>query len=75
MALEPAELAAAGLVQFPTVIGGDVPVVNLGGVKYHIFFANAAISLWDKSRPTRPCRIQPNLCSGAHPRFGHQSRE
>lgn len=31
--LEPAELEAAGLVQFPVVIGGDVAVVNLPGVK------------------------------------------
>ena len=23
----------SGLVQFPTVIGGDIPVVNLDGVK------------------------------------------
>jgi len=33
MPLEPKELAKAGLVQFPTVVGGDVPVVNLPGVK------------------------------------------
>src|SRR5271169_2715978 len=33
MPLEPKELAKAGLVQFPTVVGGDVPVVNLDGVK------------------------------------------
>jgi phosphate transport system substrate-binding protein len=33
MPLEAAELAASGLVQFPTVIGGDVPVVNLNGIK------------------------------------------
>jgi phosphate transport system substrate-binding protein len=30
--LDPAELAAANLVQFPLVIGGVVPVVNLAGV-------------------------------------------
>ena len=30
--LSPAELAAAGLVQFPSVIGGVVPVVNVPGV-------------------------------------------
>ena len=30
--LTPADLAANGLVQFPTVIGGVVPVVNLAGV-------------------------------------------
>jgi phosphate transport system substrate-binding protein len=33
MPLKPAELKEAGLVQFPTVTGGDVPVVNLEGVK------------------------------------------
>src|SRR6186713_2708771 len=33
MPLKPQELSKAGLVQFPTVIGGDVPVVNLEGVK------------------------------------------
>jgi phosphate transport system substrate-binding protein len=32
MPLEPKQLAASGLVQFPTVVGGDVPVVNLPGV-------------------------------------------
>ena len=31
--LKPDELAKWGLIQFPTVIGGDVPVVNLDGVK------------------------------------------
>jgi phosphate transport system substrate-binding protein len=33
MPLEPKELAKFGLVQFPAIIGGDVPVVNLDGVK------------------------------------------
>jgi phosphate transport system substrate-binding protein len=33
MPLKPAELAKAGLVQFPAVNGGDVPVVNLDGIK------------------------------------------
>ena len=33
MPLKPEELAAAGLTQFPVVIGGDVPVVNLPGIK------------------------------------------
>jgi phosphate transport system substrate-binding protein len=33
MPLKPEDLKKAGLVQFPTVIGGDVPVVNLEGVK------------------------------------------
>jgi len=32
MPLKPEELEKAGLMQFPTVIGGDVPVVNLKGV-------------------------------------------
>ena len=31
--LKPEELEKDGLLQFPTVIGGDVPVVNLEGVK------------------------------------------
>lgn len=30
--LDPKELAGAGLAQFPIVIGGVVPVVNLGGI-------------------------------------------
>src|SRR3954462_7240408 len=33
MPLQPEELKKSGLVQFPTVLGGDVPVVNLEGVK------------------------------------------
>src|SRR6202048_1140635 len=33
MPLKPAELKASGLVQFPTGTGGDVPVVNLEGIK------------------------------------------
>lgn len=31
--LAPGELSAAGLTQFPTVIGGVVPVVNIPGIK------------------------------------------
>lgn len=33
MPLMPKDLDAAGLMQFPTVIGGVVPVVNLSGIK------------------------------------------
>src|SRR3982750_599936 len=33
MPLKPEDLNKAGLVQFPTGVGGDVPVVNLEGVK------------------------------------------
>ena len=33
MPLKPAELKKWNMVQFPTVIGGDVPVVNLEGIK------------------------------------------
>jgi len=33
MPLKPEELEKIGLMQFPTVVGGDVPVVNLKGVK------------------------------------------
>src|SRR5690348_5537970 len=32
MPLKPEELEKYGLIQFPTVIGGDVPVVNLPGI-------------------------------------------
>jgi phosphate transport system substrate-binding protein len=32
MPLEPKDVTASGLVQFPTVVGGDVPVVNLEGI-------------------------------------------
>lgn len=31
--LTPGEVEASGLVQFPVVIGGDVPVVNIPGIK------------------------------------------
>jgi phosphate transport system substrate-binding protein len=31
--LDPSELAASGLAQFPVVIGGVVPVVNVAGIK------------------------------------------
>ena len=33
MPLKPEDVKKSGLVQFPTVIGGDIPVVNLDGVK------------------------------------------
>src|SRR5467141_3125338 len=33
MPLKPEELEKSGLIQFPTVVGGDVPVVNLPGIK------------------------------------------
>jgi len=33
MPLTPDDVTKAGLVQFPTVIGGDVPVVNLDGIR------------------------------------------
>src|SRR3954451_22124959 len=33
MPLKPEELEKDGLLQFPTVVGGDVPVVNLQGIK------------------------------------------
>ncbi len=32
MPLKPEELEKTGMIQFPTVIGGDVPVVNLKGI-------------------------------------------
>jgi phosphate transport system substrate-binding protein len=33
MPLKPEDLKKDGLIQFPTVIGGDIPVVNLEGIK------------------------------------------
>ena len=33
MPLTPKDLKEAGLIQFPTVVGGDVPAVNLDGIK------------------------------------------
>jgi phosphate transport system substrate-binding protein len=33
MPLKPEDLKKDGLIQFPTVIGGDIPVVNLDGIK------------------------------------------
>ena len=33
MPLKPEELTKSGLIQFPTVIGGDIPVVNLQEIK------------------------------------------
>src|SRR5436305_52531 len=33
MPLKPEDLEKDGLTQFPTVIGGDVPVVNVAGMK------------------------------------------
>src|ERR1700686_2470866 len=33
MPLMPKDVKESGLVQFPTVVGGDVPVVNLDGIK------------------------------------------
>ena len=33
MPLKPEDLESAGLTQFPTVVGGAVPVVNIPGVK------------------------------------------
>ena len=33
MPMKPEDLEKSGLLQFPTVVGGDVPVVNLKGVK------------------------------------------
>lgn len=31
--MTPEELDAAGLIQFPTVIGGVVPIVNIDGIE------------------------------------------
>jgi phosphate transport system substrate-binding protein len=43
MPLTPDDLKAAGLVQFPTVVGGDVPVVNLDGVAAGQLVLNGAV--------------------------------
>src|SRR6476661_6972184 len=32
MPLKPKDLTDSGLIQFPTVIGGDVPVINVEGI-------------------------------------------
>jgi len=67
MPLEPKELAKAGLVQFPTVVGGSAPVVNLPGVKpgelvldgptlANIYLGK--ISKWDDSAIRK---LNPNL--------------
>ena len=65
--LLPNDLNAAGLMQFPTVIGGDVPVVNIPGVAAgqmkltgpvlaEIFLGH--IKLWDDGAITR---LNPGL--------------
>ena len=41
MPLEPKDVTASGLVQFPTVVGGDVPVVNLDGIGPAVLFSTA----------------------------------
>src|SRR5437773_7866971 len=33
MPLKPEQLAKDGLIQFPTVVGGDIPIVNLQDIK------------------------------------------
>src|SRR5690349_24773962 len=43
MPLKPEELKSAGLVQFPMIIGGVVPVVNVKGVKPGQMTLNGAI--------------------------------
>jgi phosphate transport system substrate-binding protein len=59
MPLKPDELQAAGLVQFPMIIGGVVPVVNVKGVKAGQLVLDGAtvaaiymgeISKWDDAR-------------------------
>ena len=49
MPLEPKDLTASGLVQFPTVVGGDVPVVNLDGIG-----AGDLIARWANARQYFP---------------------
>jgi phosphate transport system substrate-binding protein len=73
MPLKPEELKEAGLVQFPTVVGGNVPVVNLDGVASYelvldgptlakIFMGD--IKMWDDAaikalNPTAKLTAQP----------------
>ncbi len=73
MPLKPEELKEAGLVQFPTVVGGNVPVVNLDGVASYelvldgptlakIFMGE--IKMWDDAaikalNPTAKLTAQP----------------
>ena len=55
MPLKPEELAKDDLLQFPAVIGGVVPVVNIAGVKARSDQArlgsSSARSTWARSRP------------------------
>ena len=51
MPLEPKDLTASGLTQLPTVMGGDVPVVNLAGIAPAI--SCSTVRLWPISSLAR----------------------
>ncbi len=76
MPLKPEDLKAAGLLQFPMIIGGVVPVVNIKGVapgQLHLDGATvAAIYLGDISKWDDPQikRLNPKL---ALPEHGHRT--
>ena len=85
MPLEPKDLNKSGLVQFPTVVGGDVPVVNLDGVGpgqlmldgptlANIFLGK--ITKWDdpaikKLNPERQAPVERHRCRASLGRIGH----
>jgi len=67
MPLKPAELQAAGLVQFPMIIGGVVPVVNIKGLSAGALTLDGPtlagiylgeIAKWNDSRISR---LNPNI--------------
>ena len=64
--LSPEELASSGLGQFPIVIGGIVPVVNLDGIKSgrHAFYWDATSGYLLDKNPT----LGPSVDQGIEPR-------
>ena len=85
MPLKPEELKAAGLVQFPMIIGGVVPVVNIKGVapgQLVLDGATSPRSTWARSPSgtTRDQEAQPEARAAGHGdraglplgRLGHQ---
>ena len=63
--LSPEELASSGLGQFPIVIGGIVPVVNLDGIKSgrHAFYWDATSGYLLDKNPT----LGPSVDQGIEP--------
>ena len=86
MPLKPDELQAAGLVQFPMIIGGVVPVVNVKGVKAGQLVLDGAtvaaiymgeITKWDDARikklnPKLPLPRNEHRAGVPLGRLGHQ---